>query len=189
MVGEKGGCRLLIAHWHCQFTKTCQGSCSLSWLSNGSFISRQSSEFPSEENWLWLFELSDYWTEQSEKNCLETSCMDLKDRWLWTMPENYDKTLRLHTRIFSICLFLIIVLALPFVLSNSEYTRDSARNLINSRKLSSTHIHRAKASLNVKLQTEGKLDASRMLWFLRGFHWCPFSGSSPFKAYSVQKES
>lgn len=99
VVQEQGGCWLLTAHRHCQFKKTCQGSCSLSWLSDGSFISRQSSTFPSEENWLWLLELSDYWAEQSENYCLETSCVNLRDRWLWTMPENYDKTFRLYTRI------------------------------------------------------------------------------------------
>lgn len=79
--------------------KTCQGSCSLSWLSDGSFSSSHSSEFPSAENCLWLSELADHWVEQSEHNYSETLGTVLRDRWLWTMPENDDKTFRLlHTR-------------------------------------------------------------------------------------------
>lgn len=70
------------------------------------------------------------------KPIVETSCMDLRGRWVRTMPENHDKTFSLL--FFSIYFFVTIVLALLFVLSltcfsaflsSSEYTRYPVRNL------------------------------------------------------------
>lgn len=55
--------------------------------------------------------------------------------------------------------------------------------------MGSIHIHRAMLSLKLKIQTEGKLDTSWMLWFLRGFHWCSFSSSSPFRKHTLYKKN